>query len=81
MDQLQINFAVGDLAAGVRFYSEMFASEPVELKPDYAKWMIDDPRMSLRIFTATDTSKPDAAWPRPTQAIVFDMAFIRASVN
>jgi hypothetical protein len=45
-----MNFPVYDLAAGVRFYSEMFASEPAELKPDYAKWMIDYPRVSFTIL-------------------------------
>jgi hypothetical protein len=45
-----MNFAVYDLVAGIRFYSAMFASEPAELKPDYAKWMIDDPRVSFTIF-------------------------------
>lgn len=50
MPHLQINFAVHDLVAGVRFYSAMFARDPAELKPDYATWMIDDPRVSFTIF-------------------------------
>lgn len=50
MNPLQVDFAVHDLAAGVRFYSAMFASEPAVLSPDHAKWMIDDPRVSFTIF-------------------------------
>jgi hypothetical protein len=50
MNPLEINFAVYDLVAGVRFYSAMFASEPAERKSDYAKWMIDDPNVSFTVF-------------------------------
>jgi hypothetical protein len=50
MNPLQVNFAVHDLAAGVRFYSAMFASGPAVLKPDCAKWMLNDPRVSFTIF-------------------------------
>jgi hypothetical protein len=58
MNHRQINFAVYDLVAGIRFYSAMFASEPAERKPDYAKWMIDDPRVSFTIL-ASDASAAD----------------------
>jgi len=50
MNPVQVNFAVHDLAAGVRFYSAMFASGPAVLKPDCAKWMLNDPRVSFTIF-------------------------------
>ena len=49
MNPLQVNFAVHDLAAGVRFYSAMFASAPAVLKPDCAKWVLNDPRVSFTI--------------------------------
>lgn len=52
MNPLHVNFAVDDLAAGVRFYSAMFASAPAVLKPDCAKWTLDDPRVSFTIFTS-----------------------------
>jgi hypothetical protein len=49
MNALQVNFVVHDLAAGVRFYSAMFVSEPAVLKSDFAKWMLNDPRVSFTI--------------------------------
>ena len=39
MKRLHVHVAVKDLAASVRFYSELFAAKPSVLKDDYAKWM------------------------------------------
>jgi hypothetical protein len=33
----------------VRFYSMLFGAEPTVLKPDYAKWMLNDPRVNFAI--------------------------------
>lgn len=52
MNARHVNFAVDDLAAGIRFYSAMFASAPAVLKPDCAKWTLDAPRVSVTIFTS-----------------------------
>jgi catechol 2,3-dioxygenase-like lactoylglutathione lyase family enzyme len=41
--------SVKDLDASVRFYSRLFASDPAIRKPDYAKWMLDDPRVNFAI--------------------------------
>lgn len=49
MKRLHVHVAVGDLAAGIKFYSTLFASEPTVRKPDYAKWMLDDPRVNFAI--------------------------------
>jgi catechol 2,3-dioxygenase-like lactoylglutathione lyase family enzyme len=49
MKRLHVHVAVDDLAASIRFYSTMFASEPTVIKPDYAKWMLDDPRVNFAI--------------------------------
>lgn len=51
MKRLHINLAVGDLARSVRFYSTLFAAEPSVIKDDYAKWMLDDPRVNFAIQT------------------------------
>jgi len=56
MNSLQVNFAVDDLAAGIRFYSAMFASAPAVLKPDCAKWTLNAPRVSFTIFIS-ETSR------------------------
>ena len=49
MKRLHIHVAVDDLAHSVSFYNALFAAEPTVLKPDYAKWMLDDPRVNFAI--------------------------------
>ena len=49
MKRLHVHVAVDDLAASIKFYSAMFASEPTVQKSDYAKWMLDDPRVNFAI--------------------------------
>jgi catechol 2,3-dioxygenase-like lactoylglutathione lyase family enzyme len=49
MKRLHVHVAVEDLAASIRFYSELFAAEPVVLRADYAKWMLEDPRVNFAI--------------------------------
>jgi catechol 2,3-dioxygenase-like lactoylglutathione lyase family enzyme len=49
MKRFHVHLAVEDLAASVRFYSALFSSEPAVLKPDYAKWMLEDPRVNFAI--------------------------------
>jgi Glyoxalase/Bleomycin resistance protein/Dioxygenase superfamily len=53
MKRFHVNVAVDDLAHSVRFYSTLFAAEPTVLKPDYAKWMLEDPRVNFSISTAS----------------------------
>ena len=49
MKRLHVHVKVNDLAQSIRFYSTLFASEPTVAKPDYAKWMLDDPRVNFAI--------------------------------
>jgi len=49
MKRLHIHLSVEDLGESIRFYSTLFAAEPVVSKPDYAKWMLDDPRINFAI--------------------------------
>lgn len=49
MTRFHVHVAVEDLGASVRFYSELFAAKPAVLKPDYAKWMLEDPRVNFAI--------------------------------
>jgi catechol 2,3-dioxygenase-like lactoylglutathione lyase family enzyme len=51
MKRLHVHVAVADLEDSVRFYRALFAAEPTVLKPDYAKWMLDDPRVNFAIST------------------------------
>jgi catechol 2,3-dioxygenase-like lactoylglutathione lyase family enzyme len=49
MKRLHVHVAVDDLAASIRFYSTLFAAEPSLARDDYAKWMLDDPRVNFAI--------------------------------
>ena len=51
MNRFHVHLNVADLDASIRFYSELFAAQPAVLKPDYAKWMLDDPRVNFAIST------------------------------
>ncbi len=47
--RFHVHVAVNNLDESVRFYSRIFGAEPTVLKPDYAKWMVDDPRLNFAI--------------------------------
>lgn len=49
MKRFHVHVAVSDIEASVRFYSQLFAAEPTVRKPDYAKWMLEDPRVNFAI--------------------------------
>ena len=49
MNRFHVHLNVSDLDASIRFYSKLFAAEPSVVKPDYAKWMLDDPRVNFAI--------------------------------
>jgi catechol 2,3-dioxygenase-like lactoylglutathione lyase family enzyme len=49
MKRLHVHVAVRDVDASVRFYSQLFAADPIVRKSDYAKWMLEDPRVNFAI--------------------------------
>jgi catechol 2,3-dioxygenase-like lactoylglutathione lyase family enzyme len=49
MNRLHVHVNVADLEQSVRFYSTLFGAAPTVRKPDYAKWMLDDPRVNFAI--------------------------------
>ncbi len=51
MKRLHVNLSVVDLDASVSFYTALFAAEPTVRKADYAKWMLEDPRVNFAIST------------------------------
>ena len=51
MKRMHVNLSVTDLDASIEFYNSLFASEPEVIKNDYAKWMLDDPRINFAITT------------------------------
>ena len=57
MKRLHVHVAVNDLDRSISFYSSLFAAEPVVLKDDYAKWMLDDPRVNFAISAGNHARK------------------------
>ncbi len=49
MKRFHVHVSVESLPASIRFYSKLFAAEPAVLKDDYAKWMLEDPRLNFAI--------------------------------
>ena len=49
MKRLHVHVTVGDLDKAVGFYNKLFAAAPTVLKPDYAKWQLDDPVVNFAI--------------------------------
>ena len=51
MKRIHVHVAVEDLRYSIGFYSALFATQPAVIKTDYAKWMLDDPRVNFAIST------------------------------
>jgi catechol 2,3-dioxygenase-like lactoylglutathione lyase family enzyme len=51
MKRLHVHVAVNDISQSIGFYSALFAAQPAVIKTDYAKWMLDDPRVNFAIST------------------------------
>ncbi len=49
MKRMHVHVAVADLTRSISFYSTLFGEPPTVLKGDYAKWMLDDPRVNFAI--------------------------------
>jgi catechol 2,3-dioxygenase-like lactoylglutathione lyase family enzyme len=49
MKRLHVHLGVENLDRSIRFYAALFAAEPTVRKPDYAKWLLDDPRVNFAI--------------------------------
>ena len=51
MKRLHVHVGVHDLKESIRFYSALFGTRPTVEKADYAKWMLEDPRVNFAIST------------------------------
>ncbi|HRD50322.1 MAG TPA: ArsI/CadI family heavy metal resistance metalloenzyme [Candidatus Contendobacter sp.] len=49
MKRFHVHVAVDDLAASIVFYNKLFGQSPSKQQPDYAKWMLEDPRLNFAI--------------------------------
>ena len=55
MKRFHVHLRVEDLPASIAFYSGLFGCPPARLESDYAKWMLDDPRINFAISTRGQT--------------------------
>jgi len=51
MKRFHVHADVEDLSASIAFYTRLFAAAPTRVESDYAKWMLDDPRVNFAIST------------------------------
>jgi len=51
MKRFHVHVAVPELGEAIRFYSALFGATPARVEGDYAKWMLDDPRVNFAIST------------------------------
>ena len=54
MKRFHVHVHVEDLDKSIGFYSKLFAAEPARVESDYAKWMLEDPRINFAISTRGD---------------------------
>ena len=59
MKRLHIHVGVENIDKSIRFYSDLFGADPVKTKADYAKWLLDDPRVTFAISTRASEKEVD----------------------
>ena len=59
MKRMHVHVAVDDLRRSIGFYSALFDAQPAVVKTDYAKWMLEDPRVNFAISTRGRTAGLD----------------------
>lgn len=57
MKRLHVHVGVQDLEQSIGFYSTLFGAGPTLVKADYAKWMLDDPRVNFAISSGGHAAK------------------------
>lgn len=55
MKRLHIHVSVDSIAVATRFYADLFGAAPSIVKDDYAKWMLEDPRVNFAVSTRGKT--------------------------
>jgi lactoylglutathione lyase len=51
MKRFHVHAHVENLQASIAFYSKLFDAQPTRVESDYAKWMLEDPRLNFAIST------------------------------
>ena len=77
MKRLHVNIKVSELATNIEFYTGLFGTEPTVVKPDYAKWLLNDPRVNFAI-TIGNTEGIEHLGIQAEEANELDILFQRA---
>ncbi|MGV3538239.1 MAG: ArsI/CadI family heavy metal resistance metalloenzyme [Rufibacter sp.] len=56
MKRFHVNLSVTNLEESIAFYTALFAAQPTVQKSDYAKWLLDDPRVNFAISNRGNTA-------------------------
>ena len=59
MKRMHIHVGVSDLEQSIDFYSNLFGAKPAKIKDDFAKWMLEDPRINFAISTRSGKTGVD----------------------
>ena len=59
MKRLHIHVGVENIEEATRFYSALFGAQPVKTKADYAKWLLEDPRVNFAVSTRANKKGVD----------------------
>jgi catechol 2,3-dioxygenase-like lactoylglutathione lyase family enzyme len=59
MKRFHVHMHVSDLQANIAFYSRLFGAQPTRVETDYAKWMLEDPRINFAISTRGEADGVD----------------------
>ena len=86
MKRFHVHLHVDDLGKSIAFYSKLFAAEPARVEADYAKWMLDDPRLNFAVskrgaqpgidHLGIQTDDPDELAALKARAEAADMALL-----
>ena len=64
MKRFHVHAHVEDLKASIAFYTALFGAEPIRVEGDYAKWMLEDPRVASPAWTTLASRRtPRRSWP------------------
>ena len=66
MKRMHLHISVPDIEQAIGFYSTLFGAPPSVVKHDYAKWMLDDPRVNLAISSRARATGVDHVGSRST---------------
>lgn len=59
MKRFHVHVTVYDIDSNVQFYSSLFGTAPTVLEPDYAEWIVEDPRVNFTISARGATPRVD----------------------